>query len=228
MPDGNKPMQPEVVAFDIIGTVFPLEPLRKTVVELGLPPAGLEGWFAAGLRDAFALSATGDFRPFTEVLRAALDQVLAEQALSPAGETRALLMERMKTLPPRPDAREAFGTIAQAGMRIMALSNGAAASTRSLLQGAGLDDLVEHVVSVEEVRLFKPRGEVYAHAARVAGVEAGRLALVAVHSWDVQGAKAAGLTAAFVSAERPFSAAMRPPDIEATSLAEAARAIAAL
>ncbi|MBI0537392.1 haloacid dehalogenase type II [Roseomonas sp. KE2513] len=220
--------RPEAVAFDIIGTVFPLHPLRPTIEELGLPPAGLEGWFAAALRDAFALSATGDFRPFTEVLSGALEEVLGEQGLSPAPETKALLMERMKSLPARHDAREAFGAVSRAGMRIIALSNGAAASTRALLEGAGLADLVGEIVSVEEVKLFKPRREVYARAAERAGLDPGRLALVAVHPWDIQGAKAAGLTAAYVSAERPFPPTMRAPDITAPSLAEAAAALVAL
>ena len=228
MPAFKGPARPEAVAFDIIGTVFPLHPLRPTIQELGLPPSGLEGWFAAALRDAFALSATGDFRPFTEVLSAALEEVLAEQDLSPAPETKALLMERMKSLPARPDAREAFGTVAHAGMRILALSNGAEASTRSLLEGAGLADLVQHVVSVEEVKLFKPRREVYAFAAERAGLDPGRLALVAVHPWDIQGAKAAGLTAAYVSAERPFPPVMRAPDISAANLSGAAQALAEL
>lgn len=61
--------RPKMVAFDIIGTVFPLEQLRSSIVALGLPPAGLEGWFAAGCRDAFAMAAVGDFEPFTTVWR---------------------------------------------------------------------------------------------------------------------------------------------------------------
>ena len=224
----GRPRRPWVVAFDVIGTVFPLEPLRPAVVALGLPPAGLEGWFAAALRDAFALSSAGDFKPFTAVLDSALDQVLAEQRLAPSAAARARLVAGLRHLPARPDAREAFVTIARAGLRIIALSNGAGASTRSLLKAAALDRFVEQVVSVEEIELFKPRREVYVHAARVARVRAGRLALVAVHPWDINGAKAAGLTTAYVSAERPFPSVMRAPDVEAPSLAAAARALVAL
>ena len=224
----SRPRRPRVVAFDIIGTVFPLEPLRPDVVGLGLPPAGLEGWFAAALRDAFALSSAGDFKPFTTVLHGALDQVLTEQGLAPSTAARARLMEGMKHLPARPDAREAFVTLARAGVRIIALRMGAGASTRSLLKAAALDRFVERIVSVEEVKLFKPRREVYDHAARVAGVKAGRLALVAVHPWDINGAKAAGLTTAYVSAERPFPGVMRAPDVQAPSLAAVERALAAL
>lgn len=64
--------RPKVVAFDVIGTLFPLEPLRSFIVALGLPPAGLEGWFAAECRDAFAIGAIGDYQPFTTVLEGPL------------------------------------------------------------------------------------------------------------------------------------------------------------
>jgi len=224
----GKPKRPKVIAFDIIGTVFPLEPLRAAIVQLGLPPAGLEGWFAAGLRDAFALSAAGDFKPFMTVLDGALDQVLAEQHLVPSAARRARLMEQMKHLPARHDAQEAFETVVQAGLRIVALSNGASTATWSLLKGARLDRLVERVVSVEDVKLFKPRPEVYEHAAGIMKVRAKRLALIAVHPWDIHGAKAAGLTAAYVSAEQPFPSTMRLPDVEASSLIGAVRALVAL
>lgn len=219
----GKTKRPKVIAFDIVGTVFPLAPLRPTIRALGLPADALEGWFAAGLRDAFALSAAGDFKPFATVLESALDEVLAEHGVVPAIGPRTTLMQQFRQLPARPDAREAFEIAARAGKPIIALSNGAAATTRSLLKNAGLDKLVAHVVSVDDVRLFKPRREIYDHAARIAKVKRRRLALVAVHSWDINGAKAAGLTTAYGSAERPFSSVMRTPDVEAPSLADAVR-----
>lgn len=224
----GKPRRPEVVAFDIIGTVFPLEPLRPAILALGLQPAALEGWFSAGLRDAFALAAAGDFAPLTEVLEGALDQVLAEQGVVGTAANKAALLDGMKRLPPRPDARAAFEAVAAAGMRVLAVSNGARSATRGLLEGGGLADLVTAIVSVEDVKVFKPRREVYDEAVRVAGVEASRMALVAVHGWDVNGAKAAGLTTAYVSAEQPFPPVMRAPDVNAASLLAAARALVAL
>ena len=57
------PKRPKMVAFDIIGTVFPLEPLRASIVALGLPSAALEGWFAAGRRDGGAGAGRGARRP---------------------------------------------------------------------------------------------------------------------------------------------------------------------
>ena len=222
------PKRPKMVAFDVIGTVFPLAPLRSSIVELGLSPAGLEGWFAAGCRDAFAMAAVGDYKPFTTVLEAALEEVLAEQGLQASAHDRKALVKRLETLDAREGAREAFSLLADAGIPVMALSNGAKSSTDTLLTRAGLSDLVQEIVSVDEVRLAKPRMEVYAHAAARAGCKPGELALVAAHPWDVNGAASVGFVTAYLTADRPYSRAMRTPDIEAPTLPELARRLAAL
>ena len=163
----GRPERPKMVAFDIIGTVFPLEPLRSPVVALGLPLAGLEGWFAAGCRDAFAMAAVGDFKSFTTVLEAALCGVLAGQSLNPSEHESKALVKQLETLDARDGTREAFLLLADAGIPVMALSNGARSSTKELLARADLSDLVQEIVSVDEVNLTTPQTEVYLHAAKV-------------------------------------------------------------
>lgn len=222
------PKRPKMVAFDIIGTVFPLEPLRSSIVALRLPAAGLEGWFAAGCRDAFAMAAAGDFEPFTTVLEAALEGVLAEQGLEASVHERKALVKRLETLDARDGTRDAFALLTDAGIPVMALSNGAKNSTKTLLERAGLGDLVEEVVSVDEVKLSKPRAEVYLHAAEKAGVKPDELALVAAHPWDINGAAAAGLITAYLAADRPYSRVMHTPDIGASALPELVRQLIAL
>ena len=64
--------RPAVVAFDVIGTLMSLEPLRGRLTEIGQPPDLLEAWYTRTLRDGMALSATTDFVAFTEVAEAAL------------------------------------------------------------------------------------------------------------------------------------------------------------
>lgn len=222
------PSRPKAVAFDVIGTLFPLEPLRAPVVALGLPPEGLEGWFAAGCRDAFAMAAVGDFAPFSTVLDAALEVVLAKQGLEASARDRKALVKRLETLDARQGAREAMTILTEAGIAVVALSNGAKSSTETLLERAGLDDLVAQVVSVDEVKLAKPRVEVYRHAAEKVGLRPAELALVAAHPWDIHGAAAAGLVTAFLSADRPVSQALRKPDLQAETLPALAEKLTAL
>lgn len=220
--------RPKVVAFDIIGTVFTLEPLRRPLEDAGLPAGALDLWFAQGLRDSFALAASGRYAPFRSILQSALEGLLALNRVAGAGQCVGDTFERMGRLPPYEDADEAFGTLESNGLRIMALSNGSPAFVRGLLESAALARHVERIVSVDDVACLKPRREIYEHAARAAGVEPGRLALVASHAWDIHGAGTAGLLTAFVARGKPFPPVMKSPGVIGETLSEAVRKLVAL
>jgi len=114
------------------------------------------------------------------------------------------------------------------GVPIVALSNGSAATTGAMLKGAGLDGFVDHIVSVDDVQRSKPHRKVYWHAARIAGIAPGDLALIAVHPWDINGAKVAGLTTGYVSLGRPFPDVMNAPDVIGDGLNDVAQALLSL
>ncbi len=218
-------VRPKVVAFDIIGTVFSLEPLRVALVELGLPAASVEFLYTATLRDAFALAVTGGFAPFRAVMAGCLDEVLAREGVAASAEAKRAALDRMARLPPHDDAGAAFAALRAAGIRIFALSNGAAETTRGLFDTADLGGRIERILSVEQVGLSKPRPEVYRFAAETAGVAPAEMALVATHPWDIHGAKAAGLVGAYVARGLPYSPVLRPPDVTGETLLDAARGL---
>ena len=64
--------RPVAVAFDVIETLMPLEPLRERFTAAGLPAHLLKLWFTRTLRDGIALAATGDYAPFGKVAAQAL------------------------------------------------------------------------------------------------------------------------------------------------------------
>ncbi len=67
------------------------------------------------------------------------------------------------------------------------------------MTNAGLIDHFEQVLSVEDVRRFKPAVETYRMAATKLGVEISNIRLVAAHDWDIAGALRAGCAAAFIA-----------------------------
>lgn len=217
--------QPKVVAFDVIETVFSLELLRKRLAAVGLTGEALDIWFARVLRDAFALEVTGIYQSFREVASAALTGLLAERGCRADPSDVEEVLEGLTALEPHPDAREAFAALRDAGIRLITLTNGSAEITQTLLGRAGLDRFVEQVISISDLRHWKPREEVYLHAARRTGVEPAQMGLVAAHPWDVHGAARAGLAAVFVARGRPFPRFMAQPAITAASLRDAAKAL---
>lgn len=219
---------PKVVAFDVIETVFSLDTLRKRLETMKVPGSALDVWFARLLRDAMALEITGLYRPFREIAAAGFSELLAEHGVLSNPSMVSNFLASFAELAPHPDAGAAFKHLRDKSIRVVALTNGGTETTTKLLQGAGLTDLVEQVISVEEVRHWKPSSAVYAHAVARAGVDRMHLALVAAHAWDIHGAGSAGLTTAYVDRGKPYSSAMLAPHISADSLLAAAIALGEL
>lgn len=201
----------EAVIFDIIETCFSLEPLRGALSAAGLPQDALGVWFASSLRDGFALAATGRFAAFKDILGFNLEETARRHGVDLAAGARDGVLAHFARLPAHADTVQAYTTLADAGVRIIALSNGAAAGTRALIEGAGLAGLVERVLSVEDVENFKPHPEVYRYAAREAGLAPGRMALIATHAWDVHGAATAGFQGGFVARGQAYPPWMAQP-----------------
>jgi 2-haloacid dehalogenase len=213
--------RPVAVAFDVVETLFSLEPLGPRLAAAGLPESALGEWFARFLRDAFALDAAGVYRSFREVAAGTLEVMLNEHRCPATADAIDSVLQGFLELPPHPDVRPAFEQLREAGVRVATLTNGSAPVTARLLEQAGLSRFVERTISIDEVRRWKPSGPVYRHAAAVLGVEPERLALVAAHAWDVLGAGRAGLLTGWVARrEVSFHPAMPPPTVVGRTLPE--------
>jgi 2-haloacid dehalogenase len=211
--------RPSVVVFDVIETLFPLEPIRAKLQDAGLPGPALEIWFAQLLRNAFALNATDSYSPFKEVALDALAAVASANGATLTEQQRAEIIGTFAQLDAYSDVAPGMQRLAERKVRMVALTNGSQEVTSKLLARAGVDGLIEHVISVDEVRLWKPRKEVYLHCAQRCGVEPSAMTLVACHGWDIHGAKNAGLGTAFL--RRPgqtLSTIMGTPDYDAEHL----------
>ena len=67
------------------------------------------------------------------------------------------------------------------------------------LEAAGLAELIDPVISVEEVGVYKPHPSVYALAGKHLGLPVNRMLFVSSNPWDAAGAKSYGLPVAWVN-----------------------------
>jgi 2-haloacid dehalogenase len=216
----------KALAFDANETCLSLHPLAQRLPEVGLVPSDLELWFSQALRSAFAITVTHDFRPFPDVLAATLQALAESRGAHPAPEAIGSFIQGFQSLPVHADVAPAFDQAKRAGVRIAVVTNGSAATTRAAFRAAQLEHRIDEIVSVEEVQRFKPAREIYTLAAQRLGVAPGELALVAVHDWDIHGAKAAGLRTGYVCrGGRPMPPFMHVPDARADSLDAVVRAL---
>lgn len=190
--------RPALLAFDVNETLLSLEPIRARLEDaFGTdPPVG--EWFARMLHGSLVANQVDHYRSFGEIGVEALLTVAAKRGMPMRGEEAEEIVATMTQLPPHPDVYNAMERLFDAGLVMVALTNGSTAVANAQIENAGLHPFVRRVISVEEVARFKPAPEPYLHAAEVMGVGIGDMMLVAAHDWDCAGALAAGAQTAFV------------------------------
>jgi 2-haloacid dehalogenase len=101
------------------------------------------------------------------------------------------------------------------------LSNGAPNMLAAAVRNSAIDDLLDAVLSVEEVGIFKPHPSVYQLAVDRLDVAAGRVAFQSSNAWDAVGAAAFGFRVAWINrfGQRP-ERLPATADAELTTLAE--------
>jgi len=185
------------------------------------PPVG--EWFARMLHGSLVSNHVNQYRSFADIGVEALLTVAAKRGLAVRGEDAQEIVSTMTTLPPHLEVYNALERLFDADYVLVALTNGSIQAANAQIENAGLHPFLRRVISVEEVRRFKPAPEPYHHAARVMGVPVAEMMLVAAHDWDCAGAMAAGAQTAFV--RRPgvvWSLPMEPPAVVVNDIAELA------
>src|SRR6476646_6544334 len=205
----------QVVVFDVNETLSDMAPLAQRFADIGAPPALARLWFAALLRDGFARTAAGESERFAVLAEGGLRVVLH----GAVNDAVAHVLDGFAALSCHPDVPAGVRALRARGLRLVTMSNGAAAVAEKLLGDAGLRGEFEKVLSVEDAGVWKPAPGSYGYVAEVCGVAPADLLMVAVHPWDLDGAARAGLRTAWVDrAGAPYPAYCRTPDYVVSSL----------
>ncbi|GAA3104781.1 2-haloacid dehalogenase [Kribbella aluminosa] len=204
----------DVLVLDVNETLTDMEPLRDAFEAAGLPRHGLEEWFTAILRDGFALTAVGAYPTFRDLAAELLAAQLVAAGLDPSPETVGNVLSGFTRLPLHPDVAPGLHKVHEAGVRIVTLTNGAAAMSENVFRNGGILPLLEHRLDVSVPQRWKPHPDAYRYAAEVCGVPVERMALAAVHPWDIDGAARAGLRTVYVDRRKtPYPHVFRTPDL---------------
>jgi 2-haloacid dehalogenase len=189
---------PRLIAFDVNETLLSLDPIRdKLEAIFGADPPVAE-WFARLLHGSLIANTLEQHRPFSDLGAEALINLAGSRGLLLRAEDAIAALAPMRELPPHPDVPVGLERMAAAGFEMVALTNGSSEVANAQVKNAGIDVFLKKVISVDEVKKFKPDASVYRHAADVMGVSTQEMILVASHDWDCAGAMAAGAQAVLV------------------------------
>ena len=165
-------------------------------------------------------SLQGRHADFWQVTGDGLDYALDTLGIDdPALRTR--LMNLYLELEPFPEVRETLERLKRAGMRTAILSNGTPDMLRAIVTNAGIENLLDAVISVEEVGVFKTDRRVYQRAVDRLGVGAAEISFQSSNAWDAYAASAFGMRVVWCNryGQKPERLPGRP-DFEIKTLAE--------
>jgi 2-haloacid dehalogenase len=212
----------EACVFDAYGTLFDVNSAARNAKEwLGdkwQPLAEL--WRAKQLQYTWLRSLTGEHADFWQVTGDALDFALSTlQIEDPV--LRSRLMDLYMALGAYPEVHDTLKRLKGGGMKLAILSNGSPAMLAAVAANADLAELLDAVLSVEEVKVYKPHPSVYRLVCGRLNVVAARVCFISSNGWDAYSAKAFGFRTLWCNRLRQAAERIpETPDAQIATLAE--------
>jgi 2-haloacid dehalogenase len=183
----------EACVFDAYGTLFDVSSVARGAKDaLGDQWQALSDlWRAKQLQYTWLRGLAGHHADFWQVTGEALDFAMATLNVTD-GELRDRLMDLYLELSAYPEVLETLRGLRAGGIKLAILSNGTPTMLASAVHNAGLDNLFDAVLSVEEVGVFKPHPSVYRLATERLQIPPDRICFLSSNAWDAFSAKAFG------------------------------------
>ncbi|NIW86649.1 MAG: haloacid dehalogenase type II [Gammaproteobacteria bacterium] len=186
--------------FDAYGTLFDVH----SAVAHHRPRLGdaadkvSELWRTKQLQYTWLRSLMGRYVDFWQVTGDGLDYAFDACGVDDPA-LRADLMEAYRALDAYPEVPDVLRTLKEHGMTTAILSNGSPEMLQSATESAGIGGLLDAVLSVDELRIYKPHPSVYELAVERLGVEAPGISFQSSNAWDAAAAAAVGFRVAWVN-----------------------------
>ncbi len=212
--------------FDAYGTLFDVgAAARLAAAEPGRDafakdwPRIANDWRLKQLQYTWLRAVMGEHADFWDVTQNGLDWALEASGHDGDPELRERLLQLYWELEAYPEVPAMLATLKAGGMNTAILSNGSPAMLDGAVQSAGVGDVLDDVLSVESVGIFKPASVVYDLVAQRFGCANDEVLFVSSNGWDAAAAAGYGFTTAWVNrAGDPLDRLPATPDQILTDL----------
>ena len=223
------PDRVRTITFDSYSTLVDVEAAETALAERVAEPGPVSDlWRARSLAYTFVANHTDAYKPFYEINRDALQYALDAFGVSLSTAERDAILAVYHELDVFADVRDGIERLVDMGYPCYVVSNGNPEMLASMVDHAGIGDLLAGTISADEVETFKPDAEIYRHAAGRVGTPIDEIVHVAAGWFDVMGAQHAGLQSAWVNrTDEPWDAFGGEPDLTVETVHELADALGA-
>ena len=180
--------------FDAYGTLFDVHSAvarHRGSARKRRPPQLSATWRAKQLEYTWQRSLMGRYVDFSQVTADGLDYALEAHGVDDEA-LRADLLDAYLTLDCYPEVPTVLRTLQEAGLRNAILSNGSPMMLEAAVESAGLGDLLEAVISVDALGVYKPAMAVYRLVLNRLGVGRGQVSFQSSNAWDAAAAATFG------------------------------------
>lgn len=207
---------PTTIAFDVYGTLIDtngvVDKLKENIGDLA--PSFANTWRDKQLEYSFRRGLMQNYQHFGVCTQQALDYSCLYYQIELDQNQKNVLLDVYKTLPAFDDVISALKELKQNEHKLYAFSNGNQKAIEGLLQAANIRDYFLGVVSVDDLKTFKPNPAVYSHFLRQTDAKHNNAWLISSNPFDVIGALSHGMRAAWV--KRSKKAIFDPWGLEPT------------
>ena len=210
-------MKIKAVVFDAYGTLFDVYSIQVLAEEF-YPGQGADisiKWRDKQIEytrlitqsDPHNASGSQYYRPFWELTRLSLEYTLDRLNLERESGQVEKLMQQYAHLTPFPENLAVLQKIKGMGLTTVILSNGSLDMLASAVKSAGMEGVLDHVISVDPIRLFKTSPESYGLVQETIPVNKDEVLFVSSNAWDALGATWFGFSTHWVNRQGlPFEA----------------------
>jgi 2-haloacid dehalogenase len=202
-------MAPRAILFDAYGTLFDVFSVSRLAEQLfpGRGDAISQSWRDKQIEYTRLVSMSGpvdaagstQYRPFWELTRAALRFTAHKLQLAWTAQAEAALMDAYLVLQPFAENHGVLLALQARGVPMGILSNGNPEMLNAVVQHAGFDKLLSHVISVHPTRRYKTDPVTYALGTAAFNLPAAEILFVSSNCWDAIGATWFGYTTLWVN-----------------------------
>jgi len=222
-------MKIKAVVFDAYGTLFDVYSIQE-LAESFYPGHGADiavKWRDKQIEytrlitqsDPHSASGSQYYRPFWELTRLSLEYTLDRLKLERQSGQVDKLMAQYAHLTPFPENLAVLQKIKSMGLTTAILSNGSVDMLASAVNSAQMAGVLDHIISVDPIRLFKTSPESYGLVQQFIPVEKNEVLFVSSNAWDALGATWFGFTTHWVNRQGlPFEALSPRPHFSGSDL----------
>ena len=212
------------VTFDSYSTLVDVDAAERALAERVADPEPVSRlWRSRSLAYTFVANAVDAYQPFYEMNRDALQYALDAHGADVSAAARDEILAVYHELDVFDDVRDGIERLHDGGYDTYVVSNGNPEMLDSMVDHAGIGDLIEDTVSADEVGTFKPDAELYRHAAARTGTPIDEIAHATAGWFDVLGARHAGMQGVWVDRKGdPWDGFAGDPDLTVDGVHELA------